>query len=424
MNVLKGDIEMKPEPTDTVSIDLKGNLLFSIAPDYQRQFMITSWNAGMRFYIQTDEGWQQEEIDTGLMLISEENIGQENEPISLYLSQLPGELIELVKPYRHRQFSLLQLIAQNPPLLDVFKHSPNLFWMLVVEAENRGWTKQEQVKILQQKREVIIEKLIYEPCKKLVRFVNKIVLHQGKLSEFNLIKKCLASIEVTDAFSHWQIIPIQALVVVVRYPYFLHTKLLANEIDKEQTASSQKLKFLKYQKIIDDIERLASGMGRDLDDRYKKNISSERVLDRLHLNWIARFNHSNEFVQFLLGRGEEHGINHAIINNELASTHRQFPTEKAVFPICPLGDFEDVIQIKNNYELLAEGIEMHHCVGGYVEDALQENSYFYKMLSPERGTIQLKVDNEKTSVVQFKLAQNKKPSDTSYQRLHDLFDNK
>lgn len=61
---------MKVDLTDTISIDLKGNLLFSIAPDYQRQFMITSWNSGMLFYIKTDEGWQQEDIDTGLMLVS------------------------------------------------------------------------------------------------------------------------------------------------------------------------------------------------------------------------------------------------------------------------------------------------------------------------------------------------------------------
>ncbi|MGB5445162.1 MAG: PcfJ domain-containing protein [Psychromonas sp.] len=413
---------MKIDPTNTVSIDLKGNLLFSIAPDYQRQFMITSWNSGMHFYIKCDEGWQQEDIDTGLMLISDENINQENEPISLYLTQMPNELMELAKPFRYRQFSLLQLIAQYPLVLDVLKHSPNLVWLLVVEAETHAWSKKELVAILLQKREVIIEKLIYKPCKKLVRFVNKIELHKGIASEFDLIKKCLTSVEISDAFSHCQTIPIQALAVAARYPYFLKTKMLESEVDKTRTARSHELKFIKYQQTVDDIKRMASAMGHDLNDRYKENISSKMALNRLHVNWITRFNHCNEFVQFLIEHGQQNGMNQAIVDNQIISACKQLPRQQIAFPICPLGDFEGVIQIKNNFELLAEGLEMRHCVGSYVEDALRENSYFYKMLSPERATAQIHIVNEKIVVQQFKLAHNKTPSAAAYKHLHELFD--
>ena len=412
---------MKTDPTKSVSIDLKGNLLFSIAPDYQRHFMITSWNSGMLFYIKTDEGWQQEENDTGLMLISDENIEQENEPISAYLKQLPRELIELANPYRYRQFSLLQLIAQNPPLLDVFKHSSNLFWMLVVEAESRNWTTQQLVNILQQKRDAIIEKLIYEPCKKLVRFVNKIVLYKGRQSEFYLIKKCLADIEVTDAFSHWQAIPIQALAVAMRFPYFLNTKILEGEVEKTQTVRSQELKFFKFQQIVDDIARMARAMGRDLNCRYKDNISSEMALNRLHVKWITRFNHSNEFLQFLFNRAQQGEQNQPLVDYQTISKNKLLPIEPIAFPNSPLGDFEEVIQIKNNFELIAEGLDMHHCVGSYVEDAQCGKSYFYKMLSPERATLEIQVNNEKVTLLQFQLARNKKPSQESYNALHKLF---
>ena len=105
----------------------------------------------------------------------------------------------------------------------------------------------------------------------------------------------------------------------------------------------------------------------------------------------------------------------------LIRKNNAWPIDKIAFPLCPLGDFEGVIQIKNNFELIAEGLDMHHCVGSYVEDALQESSYFYKMLSPERATIEVQINNEKISVRQFKLAHNQKPSPASYQHLHKVF---
>lgn len=67
-------------------------------------------------------------------------------------------------------------------------------------------------------------------------------------------------------------------------------------------------------------------------------------------------------------------------------------------------------------------MEMNHCIGSYVENALQEKSYFYKLLSPERATLQVKVAADKVSVVQFKHAHNRKPSAASYQYLHEIFD--
>ncbi|WP_299667801.1 hypothetical protein [uncultured Psychromonas sp.] len=100
------------------------------------------------------------------MLISDESIGLEGEPISDYLKQLPDELIELAKPYRYRQFVILQLIAQEPKLLDIFKHSANLFWMLVAEAEDQHWTQQKLIDILHQKRESIVQAIVNIKCKK------------------------------------------------------------------------------------------------------------------------------------------------------------------------------------------------------------------------------------------------------------------
>ena len=410
---------MKIDFNNMVSIDLKGNLVFSIAPDFTRQFMITSWNSGMRFYLKTDEGWHEEFIDTGLMLIHDENIGLDDEPISLYLKQLPSELITLAKPYRYRQFSLLQLIAQKPQLFDIFKHSPNLFWMLIVEAENRDWDNQTIAEILQQKRELIIKKMINIKSKKRVRFIQKLVFFKYIRCEFELIKKALRADGIVNAFDHWQSIPIQVIPIVVEFPYFLNTLILENEIDMTKSLMSHQRKFWKYTGVIDDIGRMAESMGTELTERYKSHLHNEATLNRLHVNWIIRFNHSNAFVQYLLARVAEDENQQPLLDWHIVAG-ADLPAEKIYLPICHLGDCEEFIQLKNNFELLAEGADMHHCIGSYVNKALAaDGSYFYKVLTPERGTVHIRCIDGDCSLVEFRLINNKQPSSLSYQAAYE-----
>jgi len=51
-------------------------------------------------------------------------------------------------------------------------------------------------------------------------------------------------------------------------------------------------------------------------------------------------------------------------------------------------------------------------------------SYIYKLLKPQRATVEVKVRADKISVTQFKLASNKKPSPESYAYLRELMGNK
>ena len=411
---------MSFDSSEMVSIDLKGNLLFTIAPDFTRQFMITSWNSGMRFFIKTLDGWEEEKIDTGLMLVCDENIGMQGEPISDFLKQLPNELIVLAKPYRYRQFVILQLIAQELKLLDIFKHSTNLFWMLVVEAENQQWTQQALIDILHKKRESIVQAIVNIKCKKRVRFIQKLILNKYIGTEFDIVKKALISDEIINGFETWKAIPLVAIRVAMRFPYFINTPMLQHEIDFNKSWLSQQLKFTNFNNKVLDIERMTTTLARTLSDKYKNNLGSSADLDRIHTKWIIRFNRSNAFVQYLLARAEEDENQQLLLDRHVAA-RTGLPIKKILFPICPLGDCETFIQLKNNFELLVEGAEMRHCIGSYVNKALDaDGSYFYKVLTPERGTAHIRYRDGDCSLVEFKLSNNKQPAPSSYQALYNL----
>jgi len=146
-----------------------------------RQFLITNWNYGIRFYLKNNESWKQEELDPGFVLISDEHLKQRNEPIADFLKLIPDDIIEQLKPFAYRQFTLLNFLSENPTVLDIFKHSANLVWLTMIMAEQKKWPKQAISELLHQKRENIIAKLFFgsnpkQALKPIVRFLNNLKL--------------------------------------------------------------------------------------------------------------------------------------------------------------------------------------------------------------------------------------------------------
>ena len=401
------------EQSNIVTIDFKGNLKFLIPPDFDREFLLSSWNQGLKCYFKEDKTWKQESVDSGFTFISDDNEAQEDDPVSIFIQQIPGDVASLIKPYHYRQFIMLQLMSQNPKLIDVFKHSPTLFWMVVAEAAERKWKDPEIVRVLHLKRTMIIEEIIGKSCAKAIKFIEKIVLKSGDINEFDLIKKCLLDLPLIESFLHEKSILIQVLSVAQKKGCFINTKILRNEIEPKKTSRSQLIKFRKYEEIIRDIERMAQLLNRPLPVNYFKNYTSEEALNRLHNNWITRYNGSQIYQDRVIERDQRFLEKSGVTEKEQA----------APFPLCPLGDFANLIQIKDYSGLNKEGIQMKHCVGSYFQRAFSGSAYYYKLLSPERATVEIKMNLEKVTVTQFKLKGNKKPSQESYDYLYELFHN-
>ena len=97
----------------------------------------------------------------------------------------------------------------------------------------------------------------------------------------------------------------------------------------------------------------------------------------------------------------------------LNNSDNQHAKENIIFPTSPLPNSEHIEQIMCSYDLISEGISMHHCVGGYIKQAEQGQSFFYKVYKPERGTVQLSIVGNKVKIEAFKLACNESPTEES-----------
>jgi len=219
----------------------------------------------------------------------------------------------------------------------------------------------------------------------LVKLLNKIKLFDGSQLEYMTVIATLKENEVCNGFIHWHTIPVQALYVVRRYPIFINSYVLKNENYDNGDCNRKRSIFAKYEDIARDIAQMATALNMRLPRNYVGGFKTFSALKNAHDQFVYRFNQQ-----------EIERVSHI------------------EFPICPLKNTDNYIQLTTARELMMEGKTMHHCVGGYIEQAEKGECYFYQALEPERGTIKLIYQNKKFSIDEFKLACNKSPSEESW----------
>jgi hypothetical protein len=89
-------------------------------------------------------------------------------------------------------------------------------------------------------------------------------------------------------------------------------------------------------------------------------------------------------------------------------------------PPSPLKGTATIIHISKVRDLLAEGEEMAHCVGGYVERVMSGDVFIYRILEPERATMEVeRMPDGKIRIVQVKLYKNGDVSNNTFKLLND-----
>lgn len=97
--------------------------------------------------------------------------------------------------------------------------------------------------------------------------------------------------------------------------------------------------------------------------------------------------------------------------NEFEEYYESTPNaDKIFFPVSPLRGNKNVVHLNNVYDLKEEAIIMNNCLLKFTEDAFCMKYVFFKVLSPERCTLQIKAIENKYYIIDFKAKNNKEPS--------------
>jgi hypothetical protein len=367
-----------------------GELDINLRPHLECHLRFGPWSRGFRLYEPTETGWDEQHWEPGFILLHTGRTVRSCSVAEGFLQDVPDDIRIRVQPFQHCQYTLLRLLAQSTAARDLLKSNPVLLWLIADLARVHGWTAEAVERLLRQSRAKIIERFFAANGKNAERFLRKLVVGFGDSRELNIIQTTLASPNTVRALCRFQVIPIQALVVANRLPQLVNTSLVQAFLSGAPQKSGDIIAMThRLARLWDDTFRLAYVLGYSDSEQTLSRCKRVEDLQTLHDRWTERLN-----------RRSAHPISGDL-----------------TFPQPPLADTEQIIAIRNPQDLAEEGRLMHHCVASYTNDVFKGRSFIYRVLAPQRGTLQLGFKNGELRILQFKLAWNRHPSEESHSRV-------
>ncbi len=147
--------------------------------------------------------------------------------------------------------------------------------------------------------------------------------------------------------------------------------------------------------LLDSPERRAAAPQVLLDEVARERGRSRR------LTFAMQFRETLRILAILDRRPPEKGYRsmqqvertHEKISWEARVRGKLFDGQNDPFPGPPYPEEDWITPIRTPAELIREAEEQHNCVAAYIDDARERGSYFYRVLSPERATLELFLDD-------------------------------
>jgi len=372
-------------------------LIINFMPYLDISMTIGAWQQGLHFLLKKKGQFIEQDTHARLILVTKQHLSNKNLPIYHFLQQIPQWIREKVKSYRHYQLLLLQVLSTSQRAREIFIHSPNLLWLLVIEKNTKQWTYKIFEEVLALKRHIIIEKIFplkntstMVTAKQQLKFINKMSFTLVGIKDYQVIQNAMVQSKIIDHFKHYSAIPIQLLVLLEHYPEFIGCQFLKSELLlSHKTIINNIREYKTTADYIGDIKRMAKILSiKNIPSQYRKKTSQES-LQKMHDKLVDRIN------------------KHPVLKTEY---------EKG-FPKPDIQGNDDIVFISNVYELKKEGRELQHCVASYTEVARKGHRYFYKILEPQRGTLEITLQKNTYVINSFKLKHNNEPSKQSWKKV-------
>lgn len=362
---------------------------------------IAGWKKGLSVerWNEVLQTWQAEEWDPGIHLPLPSH--WLDFPMEPFYSEIPKEAIRAVGPFKWRQFVLLRLIRHCPETLELLQSNPVLAWLCAdaIAAQEVPVPKAREI-ILARRRDICAfaglaatESMVRsigrmkadDYTQDLFFNLQKILIDKEKVSRLRLIKKVPAS-EMRN--------------LCLRFDYMAWA--LSGEDKNGVTV---------WDKMGDNVGTNGyriwtdtMGLGRNLriPDTEKRlaRCKSFEELQHIHDRWSRTL--SRDRAVRLTGEFfEKYGT--------------------SSFPQPPLPGNADIVPVITIKELLEEGADMHHCVGSYAERVMTGESYIYRVLRPQRATLEISDTGDMHHICQLKLAQNGEPSPETWAKVRYWF---
>lgn len=347
-------------------------------PGYQ--IRLRSWEEGGGIEVRQGKGWYRNDEAFDYPVSSVEVAELEaHHPVRAYYDTLPKNAALALRQFASHQCRLLHVMRQYPLSEELAASAPILCWA-ASSILGTSPTKVEISALFGSRRNHILEKFCGVGGASYLKFLTKIQDFSYQHEDLRLLKGMLRNEPLMLKLRHVRKINWPVLRLFYKQPYILDMKCALDCI----SASNCRDAFMFLGKVgmyIRDIRRMCQTASLEYPWARMCAMKSALQIKKLH----------------------------DALAVELSRKNREAIIEKygEDLPPSPLKGTEAIVHISKVLDLLAEGEEMAHCVGGYVERVMNGSVYIYRILEPERATLEVeRMPDGKFRIVQVKLYKN------------------
>lgn len=373
-------------------LDEAKGVLHVTTPWSGEKLRLLPWEAGCTLEI-LRSAWQTHDAEFSLLGAMPGTMGPEH-PITRYVASVPEEVRLPLAQYTFGQLQMLQVCARSERAVQLLHASPNLLWFIApFLMAHVAHDKRELHAVLGYKRPALLDMAGGRSEGWVVRLLESFGPVRRNSAARTALRVLMNTPEALETLRHrktlsWEI----ACFAAERAHYFAGRVARSIFRESENIATAQR-ELHDMEQLLRDVQRLGHTLA--ILDLRKLLLACGTYpqLQQLHDAWTRRLNgRNNQMAEVELGRS---------------------------LPPPPFAGTKDIVPLTTAAALHEEGARMHHCVGSYVSAVRKGNCYIYKVLFPERATVEIRYTSRNGWVVrQIKKASNNAPNAETVRIVH------
>lgn len=325
-------------------------------------FRLARWSCHCTLERFSGGEWIDEPLDPGLLLLTRPSAAPCESHALNYVEEIPHLQRISASRFTFMQWTVLRLLRWGTAAMTLTEEVPVLLWLLAYRVGTGAIAYDLAGRLLQGKRRDIIAACCGASAPFSPRWFRKIQPYAFDETAFAGLAFLLRQRGAWPILSHYSRIVPESIPINRGLVQYLRYLPVRNSIERgAQTCSLEKI-FV----TINEIKRLAAlcPEGNAILKTLKR-IKTEQGLVQL-LDFVARQYHGAQeyYLELLTKYGP-------------------------LLPVPPLAGTDTIVPVKTLLELRQEGESMHHRVYTFAEDIYKGKTAIYRVLAPQRATLQL-----------------------------------
>jgi hypothetical protein len=384
-------------------------------------YVIDPWARGMQAYRLSCGQPQPSSMWTVPLIVAD--VRPEVSPaLYRFCHAIPDSVRCAVRRFEFGQVMLLRLAAQAPETRDLLTSNSLLLWLLML-AVYEGRIEFEHLPDYCRWRQRRLLATIGGPAAVSAQsLLQKIELEDGTLGEAELIKSAIEDPEIVEEVRHLPMIPVTLLAILVQHPRLVGkglVRLLANQPVRGHAAA---VKYgFEVDGLLAGLEQLGRHLAIDQPHRALRDCRSLEAARALRRRWAVRARQRGLITRTQLEGYESRTRAAPVASRAHAISFPSIPRRDETLPPPPLSDSPDIIALRTLEDIAEEGFVQRHCLTSRTRSVRTGQAYIYKVLAPQRGTLEILMVDGRPAIGLFKLSCNREPGERAWRAVRKWF---